>query len=38
LKELWLETQAKKDTIEPLVNQYIDVVIEGDKAKFIFAR
>jgi 3-dehydroquinate synthase II len=35
LKELWLETQAKKDTIESLVNQYIDVVIEGDKAKFM---
>ncbi len=32
MKELWLETQTKKDT-EALVNQYVDVVIEDDKAR-----
>jgi 3-dehydroquinate synthase II len=35
LKELWLETQAKKDSIEVTVNQYVDVVIEGGKAHFL---
>lgn len=33
MKELWLETQTKKDT-EALINQYVDVVIEDDKARF----
>lgn len=35
MKELWLETQAKKDTVEALVNQYVDVVVEDYKAKFL---
>jgi 3-dehydroquinate synthase II len=32
LKELWLETQTKNN--EVLINQYVDVVIEDDKARF----
>jgi 3-dehydroquinate synthase II len=35
LKELWLETQGKKEVDEGLINQYVDVVIEDDKAKFL---
>jgi 3-dehydroquinate synthase II len=33
LKELWLETQTKNN--EALINQYVDVVIEDDKAHFL---
>ena len=35
MKELWLETTAKKGSIEALVNEYVDVVIEDDKAEFL---
>lgn len=34
MKELWLEPQTKKDTLEELIKKYIDVVLEGDKAHF----
>ena len=36
MKELWLETTKQKKTLyESLVNQYVDVVIEDDKAEFL---
>jgi len=35
LKELWLETPAKKDAFESIINKYVDVVIEDDKACFL---
>jgi len=34
MKELWLETQTKKDAINSLIKQYVDAVLEGDKAIF----
>ncbi len=34
MKELWIET-TKKDALVALVNQYSDVVVEGDKATFL---
>lgn len=37
MKELWLETQTKKDALEVLVKQYVDVALEGDKALFTAA-
>jgi 3-dehydroquinate synthase II len=33
LKELWVEID--KDTVSALVNQYVDAVVEGDKATFL---
>jgi 3-dehydroquinate synthase II len=35
VKELWLETQAKKDVFETIISKYADVVVEGDKACFL---
>jgi 3-dehydroquinate synthase II len=36
LKELWIETQdEKKDALPSFVNQYCDVIVEGDKAFFL---
>lgn len=32
MKELWLETQIKKN---PLINQYVDVIIEDNQARFL---
>jgi 3-dehydroquinate synthase II len=32
VKELWLETQIKKN---PLINQYVDVIIEDNQARFL---
>jgi 3-dehydroquinate synthase II len=34
LKELWLETD-RKEALSTLVNQYCDVIVEGDKASFL---
>lgn len=35
MKELWLETQTKKPAFEDIINKYVDVVVEGDKACFL---
>jgi 3-dehydroquinate synthase II len=35
VKELWLETQTKKDAFETIISKYVDVVIEGDKVCFL---
>jgi 3-dehydroquinate synthase II len=34
LKELWIET-SKKEDLSPLVNQYCDALVEGEKAVFL---
>ncbi len=34
MKELWIETE-KKEELSKLVNQYCDVIVEGDKAGFL---
>ncbi len=36
MKELWIEiTEDKKDTLQPLVSQYADAVVEGNKVTFL---
>lgn len=34
MKELWIET-SKKEDLSPLVNQYCDALVEGEKAVFL---
>ena len=36
MKELWIEpSENKKESLSSLVNQYCDVIVEGDKASFV---
>ena len=36
MKELWIEpSEDKKEALSPLVNQFCDVIVEGNKARFL---